>query len=67
MMIIISDAYTLNINRWCFITSGIVIDVSRVMPQIVASRTDNSLEFYNCYMFIVQATAIFSTVINFAT
>ncbi len=37
--------------------SRIVIDESRVTLQIVASLTDDSREiFYNCKMFIEQAT-----------
>jgi hypothetical protein len=40
--------------------SGIVIDNSRVMLQIVASLTDNFIGIiYNHNMFIVQATAYF--------
>ncbi len=40
-------------------TSGIVIDDSRVMLQIVESLTDDSRAvIYNCNMFIVQATVV---------
>ncbi len=39
--------------------SRIVIDVSRVMLQIVASITDDSRGIiYDCILFIVQATGI---------
>jgi hypothetical protein len=44
--------------------SRIVIDDSRVTLQIVASLTDDSRGvFYDCDMFIVQATAV--SAVNF--
>jgi hypothetical protein len=39
--------------------SGILIDNSRVILQIVVSLTDNSRSIiYGCNMFIVQATSV---------
>jgi hypothetical protein len=44
-------------------TLRIIINDSRVMPQIVASLTDDSRGIiYNCNMFIVQAIGVNSFV-----
>jgi hypothetical protein len=56
-MIVISDAFTINIVDELYNGYKIIIDDSRVTLQIVASLTDDSRGVINdCNIFIIQTT-----------